>query len=148
MKIRSAENLTEDEKKEESSAAENNDLKVVMPEANRVEMPPHQFKDEPDYLKNFANFYIEKFNGSDLEIIQLYDKHQNMIDINDYLSNNIKFTRKELVKHVLDIHDYNFKSLLDEMTKETGVDPKAMKTFEDWDKWYTKQRSKVQRALS
>lgn len=139
--------LTEDEKKE-ASTEENDDLKVVMPEPNRVEMPKHEFKTQPDYLINFANFYIAKFGESDLEIIQLYDKNKNMIDINQYLTNNINFTRKELIKHVLDEHDYNFKNLLAEMEKQTGVDPDALKTYEDWDHWYTQQRGKIQRALS
>lgn len=139
--------LTEDEKME-ASTEENDDMQVIMPEPNRVEMPKHEFKDEPDYLSNFANFYIAKFGESDLEIIQLFDTSKNMIDINEYLTNNINFTRKELVKHALDEHDYNFQNLLDEMQKQTGVDPEALKTYEDWDHWYAEQRGKIQRTLS
>ena len=147
--------MTEEEKntnqkaeEEEKEEDENPDLKVVMPEANRVTMEPEEFKEQPDYLKVFANFYIAQFDLDDLEIINLYDKNHNMVDINKYLLNNIKFPRKTLIKHVLQYHDYNFQALLDEISKEEDIDPKEMKTYEDWDAWYEKRRSKIPGSLS
>lgn len=119
-----------------------------MPEANRVTMEPEVFKEQPEYLKVFANFYIAHFDGRDLEIMNLYDTDHNIVDINHYLMNNIHFTRKKLVDHVLQYHDYNFKNLLDEIKKDEKVDPENMTTFEDWDKWYEKRRSEIQSALS
>lgn len=147
--------MTEEEKNtnqkaedQEETDEENPDLEVVMPEPNRVTMDPEEFKDQPDYLKIFANFYIAQFDQDDLEIINLYDKNHNMVDINKYLLNNIKFPRKSLIKHVLQYHDYNFKALLDEISKEEDIDPKEMKTYEDWDAWYEKRRSKIPGSLS
>lgn len=135
----------EDQEKDED---ENPDLEVVMPEPNRVTMDQEEFKEQPDYLKVFANFYIAEFGQDDLEIINLYDKKHNMVDINKYLLNNIKFPRKKLIKHVLQYHDYNFQALLDEISKEEDIDPKNMKTYEDWETWYEKRRSKIPGSLS
>ena len=133
----------QDEKDEE-----NPDLEVVMPEANRVTMEHEQFKEQPDYLKVFANFYIAQFDQDDLEIINLYDKNHNMVDINKYILNNIHFPRKTLIKHVLEYHDYNFKAILDEITKEEDNDPENMKTYDDWNNWYEDRRGRIPGSLS
>lgn len=145
--------MTEEKKKATQKAASKDkddkpDLRVDVPKANRTVMAPEKFKEQPDYLKVFANFYIAEFNQSDLEIINLYDKHHNMVDINKYLWNNIHFTRKNLVKHVLQYHDYNFIDLLKEMEKEEKIDPKKMLTFEAWSKWYEKRRSEIPQTMS
>lgn len=146
--------MTEEEKntnqkaEEEKDEDENPDFKVVMPKANRVTMEPEKFKEQPDYLKVFANFYIAQFGLDDLEIINLYDKNHNMVDINKYLLNNIHFPRKTLIKHVLQYHDYNFKALLDEISKDEDIDPEQMKTYEDWNTWYEKRRAKIPGSLS
>ncbi len=144
--------LTEEEKNAQAQAdketEENDDLKVVMPEANKTTMPKEEFKEQPDYLKVFANFYIAQFDEDDLEIINLYDEKHNMVDINSYLSNNIHFPRKKLIDHVLQYHDYNFKNLLDVMIEKTGVKPEDMLTYEAWDKWYEEQRAKISSSLS
>ena len=146
--------MTEEEKntnqkaEEEKDEDENPDFKVVMPKANRVTMEPEEFKEQPDYLKVFANFYIAQFGLDDLEIINLYDKNHNMVDINKYLLNNIHFPRKTLIKHVLQYHDYNFKALLDEISKDEDIDPEQMKTYEDRNTWYEKRRAKIPGSLS
>ena len=144
--------LTEEEKNAQAQAdketEENDDLKVVMPEANKTTMPKEEFKEQPDYLKVFANFYIAQFDEDDLEIINLYDEKHNMVDINSYLSNNIHFPRKKLIDHVLQYHDYNFKNLLVVMIEKTGVKPEDMLTYEAWDKWYEEQRAKISSSLS
>lgn len=145
--------MTEEEKNtnqkaEEENKDENPDLKVVMPEANRTTMAPEEYKEQPDYLKVFANFYIAQFNLDDLEIINLYDTNHNMVDINDYLLNNIHFSRKNLVKHVLQYHDYNFEAILDEIAKKEDIDPKEMKTYDDWSNWYEKRRAEIPHSLS
>ncbi|AHI11180.1 hypothetical protein KQ229_04595 [Lactobacillus helveticus] len=144
--------MTEEEKNAQAQAdketEENDDLKVVMPEANKTTMPKEEFKEQPDYLKVFANFYIAQFDEDDLEIINLYDEKHNMVDINSYLLNNIHFPRKKLLDHVLQYHDYNFKNLLDVMIEKTGVKPEAMLTYEAWDKWYKEQRAKISSSLS
>lgn len=135
----------EDEEKEDEEKPE---LKVEMPEANRVVMEPEVFKQQPDYLKVFANFYIAQFDSDDLEIINLYDINHNMIDINKYLLNNIHFSRRNLVDHVLQYHDYNFKAILDEIAKDEDVDPTTMNTYEDWEAWYENRRNKIPNSLS
>ena len=147
--------MTEEEKNTNQKAEdqdekdeENPDLEVVMPEANRVTMEPEQFKEQPDYLKVFANFYIAQFDQDDLEIINLYDTNHNMVDINKYLLNNIHFPRKTLIKHVLEYHDYNFKAILDEITKEEDIDPENMKTYDDWNNWYEDRRGRIPGSLS
>ncbi|ABX26435.1 hypothetical protein [Lactobacillus helveticus] len=144
--------MTEEEKNAQAQAdketEENDDLKVVMPEANKTTMPKEEFKEQPDYLKVFANFYIAQFDEDDLEIINLYDEKHNMVDINSYLLNNIHFPRKKLIDHVLQYHDYNFKNLLDVMIEKTGVKPEDMLTYEAWDKWYEEQRAKISSSLS
>ncbi|NRO05424.1 hypothetical protein [Lactobacillus helveticus] len=144
--------MTEEEKNAQAQAdketEENDDLKVVMPEANKTTMPKEEFKEQPDYLKFFANFYIAQFDEDDLEIINLYDEKHNMVDINSYLLNNIHFPRKKLIDHVLQYHDYNFKNLLDVMIEKTGVKPEDMLTYEAWDKWYEEQRAKISSSLS
>ena len=106
-----------------------------MPKANKTTMPAEEFKEQPDYLKVFANFYIAEFDEDDLEVINLYDENHNMVDINSYLLNNIHFPRKKLVDHVLQYHDYNFKNLLKVMAEKTGVKPEEMLTYEAWEKW-------------
>ena len=95
--------MTEDKKNTEETQ-EKEEFEVVMPEANRVEMPATEFKEQPDYLKTFANFYISKFDESDLEIMDVYDGNHDVIEINTYLTNNMAFSRQNLVKHVLNIH--------------------------------------------
>ncbi|MCZ3622855.1 hypothetical protein L2666_07865 [Lactobacillus mulieris] len=124
------------------------EFEVVVPEANREEMPKAEFKEQPAYLVNFANFYIAKYNQNDLEIMGSFDKKGNILDINTYLLNNINFSRKELVKHVLNVHDYNFKSLLDEVVDKSNIDPESFATFEDWDKWYEAERNQIPGSLS
>lgn len=150
--IKGVTTLTEEEKNAQAQAdketEENDDLKVVMPEANKTTMPKEEFKEQPDYLKVFANFYIVQFDEDDLEIINLYDEKHNMVDINSYLLNNIHFPRKKLLDHVLQYHDYNFKNLLDVMIEKTGVKPEDMLTYEAWDKWYEEQRAKISSSLS
>ena len=124
--------MTED-KKNTKETQEKEEFEVVMPEANRVEMPATEFKEQPDYLKTFANFYISKFDESDLEIMDVYDGNHDVIEINTYLTNNMAFSRQNLVKHVLN---------------QTGVDPQNMKTYEDWEKWYTDRRNEIKQTLS
>lgn len=141
-------NTNQKAKDQDEKDEENPDLEVVMPEANRVTMEPEQFKEQPDYLKVFANFYIAQFDQDDLEIINLYDKNHNMVDINKYLLNNIHFPRKTLIKHVLEYHDYNFKAILDEITKEEDIDPENMKTYDDWNNWYEDRRGRIPGSLS
>ena len=62
--------MTEEEKNAQAQAdketEENDDLKVVMPEANKTTMPKEEFKEQPDYLKVFANCYIVQFDEDDL----------------------------------------------------------------------------------
>ena len=144
--------MTEEEKNAQAQAdkenEENDDLKVVMPEANKTTMPQEEFKEQPDYLKVFANFYIAEFDEDDLEIINLYDENHNMVDINRYVLNNIHFPRKKLVDHVLQYHDYNFKDLLKAMEEKTGVKPEEMLTYEAWEKWDEDQRTKIPSSLS
>lgn len=146
--------MTEEEKNTNQKAEEKDededkpDLTVKMPKANRVTMDPEVYPEEPDYLKVFANFYIAEFNQADLEIMNLYDKNHNIVDINDFLWNNIHFPRKILIKHVLKDHAKNFQNLLDEIQKEEDVDPKNMKTFDDWSKWYEKRRAEIPHSLS
>ena len=138
--------MAEEEKKNQ----EIDDMyKIVMPEPERVTMPAREIPDQPDYLVNFANFYIASFERDDLEIISEYDGDgHNMVNINHYLLANQPFSRKNLVKHVLIDHAHNFQAILDEMTKATGVVPEDMMTYEDWENWYEGQRAKIQSSLS
>lgn len=138
--------MAEEEKKNQ----EIDDMyKIVMPEPERVTMPAREIPDQPDYLVNFANFYIASFERDDLEIISEYDGDgHNMVNINHYLLLNQPFTRKNLVKHVLVDHAHNFQAILDKMTEKTGVDPEAMTTYEDWSKWYEAERAKIESSLS
>ena len=119
-----------------------------MPEPERVTMPAREVADQPAYLVNFANFYVSSFERDDLEIISEFDEDHNMVNINHYLLLNQPFSRKNLVKHVLIDHAHNFQAILDKMTAETGVDPEAMTTYEDWSKWYEAERAKIESSLS
>ena len=38
--------------------------------------------------------------------------------------------------------------MLNNIQKQTGVDPQNMKTYEDWDKWYTDRRNEIKQTLS
>jgi hypothetical protein len=49
---------------------------------------------------------------------------------------------------VLIDHAHNFQAILDKMTAETGVDPEAMTTYEDWSNWYEGVREKIESSLS
>lgn len=143
--------MTEEEKNAQVDNQQDqttDEFEVVMPEATRSEMTATGFKDQPDYLENFANFYISKFNQNDLEIMNLFDKNHNIVDIDDYLINNQSFSRKELVKHVLNIHDYNFENLLKEINSETGLDAEKLASYEDWDTWYESRRKLIPGTLS
>ena len=139
--------MTEDKKNTEETQ-EKEEFEVVMPEANRVEMPATEFKEQPDYLKVFANFYIAEFDDDDHEVINLYEENHTMVDINRYVLNNIHFPRKKLVDHVLQYHDYNFKDLLKTMEEKTGVKPEEMLTYEAWENWVEDQRTKIPSSLS
>ncbi|MBD5430937.1 MAG: hypothetical protein HDR41_00470 [Lactobacillus sp.] len=134
----------EEEKKEDSKP----DMTVVMPEAERVTMDPEVYKEQPDYMKVFASFYISHFDLDDLEIINLYDKNHNTVDINKYILYNKHFSRKNLVKHVLQYHEHNFKALLDEIVADEGIDPESMVTYDAWEDWYEKRRGKIEGSLS
>lgn len=59
--------MTEDKKNTEETQ-EKEEFEVVMPEANRVEMPATEFKEQPDYLKTFANFYIQNLTKAILKL--------------------------------------------------------------------------------
>ena len=58
--------MTEEEKNAQAQAdkenEENDELKVVVPEANKVTMPAEEVKDQPDYLKVFANLISPSFS--------------------------------------------------------------------------------------
>lgn len=143
--------MTEEEKNTQATVQnedKESEFEVIMPEADRVEMDKTEFKDQPSYLTNFANFYISEFNQNDLEIMNLFDTNHNIVDINSYLINNKEFSRKELVKHVLQIHDYNFENLLTEITKQTDLDPKSLMTYDDWSNWYESRRKLIPGSLS
>ena len=145
--------MTEEEKNAQAQAdkeneEENDELKVVMPKANKTTMPAEEPHQPPDYLKASATFSIADFDEDDLEVINLYDTNHNMVDINGYLLNNIHFPRKKLVDHVLQYHDYNFKNLLKVMAEKTGVKPEEMLTYEAWEKWDEEQRAKIPSSLS
>ena len=94
-------NIKEQDNEQEQ---ENEELKVVMPEAEWTTMPEEEFAEQPGYLRVFTDFYIAKFNQRDLEIMNTYDSDSNMVDINHYVMDNIKFSRNELVKHALQYH--------------------------------------------
>ncbi|WP_242368827.1 hypothetical protein [Lactobacillus intestinalis] len=140
--------MTEEEKNTNTNEEENDELKVVMPEPNRVVMTPEVFKEQPDYLKVFANFYIAQFDQRDLEIMNLYDTDHNVVDINHYLMVNIHSPRKTLIKNVLQYHDYNFKNILEEIKKDEDIDPESMTTYESWADWYEARRKKIPGSLS
>lgn len=123
-------------------------FEVVVPEANRVFMDEHEFAEQPDYLVQFANFYVAKFGSDDLELIDFVDDRTNTVDINTYLLSNISFSRKELVKHVLEVHAAAFENLLAELKASYGIDPESLHSYEDWNTWYEDQRGKVNSALS
>lgn len=127
---------------------ENDEIKVVMPKATWTTMPQEQFKEQPEYLQVFANFYIAKFNQRDLEVMSTYDVNSNMVDINHYLMDNIHFIRKELVRHVLQYHDKNFNQLVDEIVRQDQIDKQSMTSYEDWDNWYEDRRNNFSASLS
>lgn len=127
---------------------ENDEIKVVMPKATWTTMPQEQFKEQPEYLQVFANFYIAKFNQRDLEVMSTYDVNSNMVDINHYLMDNIHFIRKELVRHVLQYHDKNFNQLVDEIVRQDQIDKQSMTSYEDWDNWYEQRRNNFSTSLS
>ena len=136
------------QEKDKEKARKEKELKVVMPEAEWATMPQKEFAQQPDYLIVFADFYIAQFNQRDLEIMNLYDTNSNMVDINHYLLNNIHFTRKELVKHVLQYHAKNFQNIIDEIAAKDGVEAEKMTSYKDWDNWYEDRRNKISASLS
>lgn len=142
--------MTEESKKntEEENLEEDEKFKVVIPEANRVEMPKAEFPEQPDYLKVFADFYISRFEAADLEIMESYDGNHNMIEINTYITNNDSFSRSNLIKHVLNIHAKRFEEILANIKDKTGADPESMKTYADWDQWYLDRRNEIQQSMS
>ncbi len=142
--------LTEKETniKEQDNEQENEELKVVMPEAEWTTMPEEEFAEQPDYLRVFTDFYIAKFNQRDLEIMNTYDPDSNMVDINHYVMDNIKFSRNELVKHALQYHANNFQNIVDEIVKQDSIKPEEMTSYSDWDNWYEDRRNNISTSLS
>ena len=138
-------NIKEQDNEQEQ---ENEDLKVVMPDAEWTTMPDEEFDEQPDYLKVFTDFYIAKFNQRDLEIMNMYDVNSNMVDINHYVIDNIYFGRRELVKHALQYHANNFQSIVDEIVKQDKVEPEKMTSYKDWDNWYEDRRDNISTSLS
>ena len=142
------EDTTKNTESTENVEEEDEQFKVVMPEAERTEMPAVQFAEQPDYLKVFANFYVSKFEETDLEIMDTFDGNHDVIEINTYLINNEPFGRRNLVKHVLNVHADRFKNILNNIKEKTGADPESMKTYEDWSAWYTEQRNNIPQTMS
>lgn len=70
-----------------------------------------------------------------------FDERGNILDTNTYLLNSISFSWKELVKYVLNVHDYSFKSLLNEAITKSNIDPENFVTFESWDERYEAERN-------
>lgn len=140
--------MTEQENNTKDTEQENDELKVVMPDANWSTMTQEEFTEQPDYLQVFTDFYISQFNQRDLEIMDRYDTNANMVDINHYLLDNIHFSRKELIRHALQYHANNFQNLIDEIAKQDEVDPSNMTTYTDWDNWYEDCRNKIENSLS
>lgn len=138
-------NIKEQDNEQEQ---ENEDLKVVMPDAEWTTMPDEEFDEQPDYLKVFTDFYIAKFNQRDLEIMNMYDVNSNMVDINHYVIDNINFGRRELVKHALQYHANNFQGIVDEIVKQDKVEPEKMTSYKDWDNWYEDRRDNISTSLS
>ena len=138
-------NIKEQDNEQEQ---ENEDLKVVMPDAEWTTMPDEEFDEQPDYLKVFTDFYIAKFNQRDLEIMNMYDVNSNMVDINHYVIDNINFGRRELIKHALQYHANNFQSIVDEIVKQDKVEPEKMTSYTDWDNWYENRRDNISTSLS
>lgn len=139
--------MTEEEKNTQAEA-DDDLLKVVMSEADRVTMPEETYQEQPEYLKNFTNFYISEFDQHDLELMNLFDTDHNMVDINQYLINNKVLSRRSLIKHILHRHADNFLSLLAEIEKEAEVKPAEMTDYADWEKWYEKRRQQIPGSLS
>lgn len=135
-------------KNEQEAVEEDEQFKVVVPEAERVEMPAIQYAEQPDYLKVFANFYISKFEESDLEIMDTFDGNHDVVEINIYITNNAIFSRKTLIKHILNVHADRFKDILANIKEKTGTDPESMKTYADWDNWYDDQRNQITQTMS
>lgn len=138
-------NIKEQDNEQEQ---ENEELKVVMPEAEWTTMPEEEFAEQPDYLRVFTDFYIAKFNQRDLEIMNTYDIDSNMVDINHYVMDNIKFSRNELVKHALQYHANNFQNIIDEIVKQDSIKPEEMTSYSDWDNWYEDRRNNISTSLS
>ncbi len=138
-------NIKEQDKEKEQ---ENEELKVVMPEAEWTTMPTEEFAEQPEYLKVFTDFYIAKFNQRDLEIMNMYDVDSNMVDINHYVMDNINFGSQELVRHALQYHANNFQSIVDEIVQKDHVEPEKMTSYLDWDKWYEDRRDNISTSLS
>ncbi|WEV70762.1 hypothetical protein OZY43_07450 [Lactobacillus sp. ESL0785] len=140
--------MTEEENNTKDTEQENDELKVVIPEANWSTMPQEEFAEQPDYLQVFTDFYISQFNQRDLEIMDLYDNDANMVDINHYILDNISFSRKELIRHALQYHAKNFQSLIDEITKQDKIEASKMTTYKDWENWYEDRRNHIDNSLS
>lgn len=141
-------NIKEQDNEQEQEEEENDELKVVVPDAEWITMPEEEFVEQPEYLKVFTDFYIAKFNQRDLEIMNLYDTDSNMVDINHYLLNNIHFSRKELIKHALQYHAQNFKNIIKEITKQEGIEAEEMASYRDWNNWYEQRRNNISSSLS
>ena len=60
----------------------------------------------------------------------------------------MRFSSLRKSGHVLNIHGDRFMDMLNNIQKQTGVDPQNMKTYEDWEKWYTDRRNEIKQTLS
>ena len=141
-------NSTDKDNEKEQEKDKKEEIKVVMPDPEWTTMPQEEFAEQPDHLTVFADFYIAKFNQNDLEIMNLYDDNSNMVDINHYLLDNIHFSRKELVKHVLQYHAQNFQNIIDQIADKDNVDATKMTSYDDWDNWYEDRRNNIPTSLS
>lgn len=142
------EDLKNTETEETTEETTEDQFEVVVPEPNRVEMPATEYKEYPDYLNVFANFYIAKFEQADLEIMAAFDGNHDIIEINTYILANEAFGRRNLIKHVLNIHAQNFENILANIKAKTGLAVESVRTFDEWNDWYSERRNNISQTPS
>lgn len=134
----------EDETTEELGAG----FDVVVPKPELVEMPTSNIPTFDAHISSFASFYIKKFKTDNLEVMESFDAHNGMMELNKYILNNISLPRKDLAQKTIATHQAKFETLLADIAEQSDVNVNNLTSYPQWEEWYESIRKEGKRALS
>lgn len=133
---------------ENETEVENDEMAVVVPKSDLIEMPKAAAQTFDAHLSSFASFYIKKFKTDNLEVMESFDAHKSMMELNKYILNNISLPRRDLAQKTLETHPTNFETLVADIAEKSDVNVNNFTSFTQWAEWYETIRAEGKTALS